>query len=277
MEGRTKEIEIGLVASTLGHALIALLILRGYILNPNDFGKPIIYSVTMEGGQSLGGIGQVPDDSKKTQVAPPKKIDTQAEEIKKAEIEKAEISLREEKKKQEEKKKEEKLKTDEEKKKKEEEEKKKKEDEKKKEAKKKETEGTDVNKKLQQAMQRYLGESTEAGGKGFGAGAIGGKGMGGGQVMPEAFHRYKKLLQTSIKSGWRWYDSSAVLLAEAIFDISPEGDISNVRISKRSGNAEFDDSVERAILKASPLPPPPPEVYDPYFKSVRMTFDPKDL
>ena len=267
----------------LGHGLIALLFFRGYLISAHDLGKQTIYSVTLEGGESLGGISQVPDETKKSQAAPPKKTESQPEEVKEVKKEEAEVQIKEEKKevvKEEKKveKKEEKKEVKKEEKKVEEKPKEtpKKVEEKKAEPKKQES-GTDVNKKLQQAMQRYLGESSDAGGKGFGAGSLGpGKGMGGGTVMPPAFHRYKKLLQDKIKGGWRWYDTSAALMSEAVFDISAEGDISNVRISKGSGNYEFDQSVERAILKASPLPPPPPEVFV-YFKSVRMIFDPKDL
>ena len=270
---RDKELEIGLIISTCGHALVALLFLSGFLAASHDFGQPTIYSITFEGGEKLGGISQIPDDKQKTQIAPPKKTESkppektlkeEKKEVKKeekkeepkkepkAEEKKPEVSLKEEKKE------------------------KPKPEPKKVEEKKPQQTGTDVNKQLQQAMQRYLGESTDAGGTGFGAGALGGTAMGGGVVMPEAFHRYRLLLKDTIQSGWRWIDTSAPLIAEATFQISPEGDISNVTISKSSGLREFDQSVQRAILKASPLPPPPPEVYK-YFRSIRMIFDPKDL
>lgn len=286
-------IEIGLILSTIGHAIVALLFIGGLIMSPEDFGKQTIYSVTLEGGEKLGGISQLPSDDKKSKIAPPKKVESQQASVPKEEEkvkpvketpketkpdEKAEVSLNQKKDKEKEK---EKQKPEPKKEEKKEETKKPpvKEQAKtvdKKSPPKKEQSGTDVNKELQKAMQRYLGESTDAGGKGFGAGAIGGTGMGGGTVMPESFHRYKRLLQDRIKSGWRWFDTSSSLIAEAIFEISSVGDISNVSISKSSGNSEFDRSVERAILKASPLPPPPPEAYK-YFRTVRMIFDPKDL
>jgi colicin import membrane protein len=45
---------------------------------------------------------------------------------------------------------------------------------------------------------------------------------------------------------------------EAIFDITilPTGDVLTVRKKKSSGHAGYDDAVERAIMKSSPLPPP---------------------
>ena len=40
--------------------------------------------------------------------------------------------------------------------------------------------------------------------------------------------------------------------------VEPNGQISNIRMTRASGNAELDRSVERAIKKSSPLPPLPP-------------------
>jgi colicin import membrane protein len=40
-------------------------------------------------------------------------------------------------------------------------------------------------------------------------------------------------------------------------DVGPSGEVRSVRITKSSGNPWYDQSVERAIKKASPLPPPP--------------------
>lgn len=45
---------------------------------------------------------------------------------------------------------------------------------------------------------------------------------------------------------------------EAIFDVVqlPTGEVLSVRLRKSSGNKTYDDAVERAILKSSPLPRP---------------------
>jgi colicin import membrane protein len=47
------------------------------------------------------------------------------------------------------------------------------------------------------------------------------------------------------------------LTSELKVEISPSGEVLNVEFTRRSGNPWFDDSVERAIKSASPLPPPP--------------------
>jgi colicin import membrane protein len=47
------------------------------------------------------------------------------------------------------------------------------------------------------------------------------------------------------------------LTSELRVEISPSGEVLGVEFTRRSGNPWFDDSVERAIKSASPLPPPP--------------------
>jgi len=124
-------------------------------------------------------------------------------------------------------------------------------------------------------MQRYLGESTESTGKGFGAAKLGGNGMGGGVQRPPEFFTYRQILRDSVKRGWKWYNTQAALVTWVTFDIGPDGVISNVSVSEGSGNREFDESVLRAVYKASPLPPPPATVYND-FRSVRLSFDPRE-
>lgn len=48
---------------------------------------------------------------------------------------------------------------------------------------------------------------------------------------------------------------------QAVFEVTviPSGEVINVRMTKSSGNAAYDNAVERAIRKSSPLPLPPPE------------------
>ena len=135
----------------------------------------------------------------------------------------------------------------------------------------------DVERDYQKALQRYLGESSDAGGAGFGAAKIGpGRGMGGGQQMPPEFFTYRQLLRSRIRSGWRWFDIKTTLVTRVSFRIGERGEISEVEVVSTSGNREFDSSVLRAIAKANPLPPPPQSVYE-QFKYVLMNFDPREL
>ena len=252
----------GLGASILGH-LLALYILIFGVSSKGVFEEPIVYSITLEGGKSLGGMSQVPKETKDKAMAPAKNVRNPTKgELPKEE--KAEVSVKEEKKEVKV------VKKGEEKK-----EEAKKEVKKKPEVKSKEPTPDDINKRLQAAVQRYVGESSDAGGKGFGAAKLGGNSMGGGVIRPPEFFTYKKLLEDRIKDGWRWYDTNAVLIARVDFSISPEGRLSNVQISQGSGNREFDESVVRAVLKGDPAPAPPGSVYE-FFKDVRMTFDPRE-
>jgi colicin import membrane protein len=281
----------GLLCSFLGH--LGLLVGMGINILFHDDHQPVVYSVSFEGGSTVGGISQVAQDDKKQPVAPPKKVQVQEQKVEDAEIQKDPVKKPEE------------LKKD---------------DAElslakqtptpkatptpKPQATPKPTASAastpkpqpskaptpkstpkpvasrpptldEINKRLQQAVQRYTGESTDAGGKTFGSAGTGGSGLGGGKVMPPAFFIYKKLIENQIKGGWRWHDQTQSILAKVCFRISEKGDLSDVRLCQASGNREYDESIFRAVVKANPLPPPPPEVYQ-YFREVNMTFTPVD-
>lgn len=252
------------IAGSLGVHLLLLLLASGFLLTHVDVLPPTVYSVTLEGGTSLGGMAQTPKSNEKSPVAPPKKVTQEEPSLPKT-------KERESKKVQHEEKEQDTValprkttttpkKVAEEKK-----------------APPKESESlAEINKALQKATQRYLGESSAGGGKGFGAAALGGKGMGGGVVRPPEFFTYKNLLEQRIRQGWRWFDRDSSLTAQVSFKITPEGRILDADILRGSGNSGFDDSVIRALEKASPVPPPPQSVYE-YFREVRMTFDPREL
>ncbi|MGI6680798.1 MAG: cell envelope integrity protein TolA [Bdellovibrionota bacterium] len=130
--------------------------------------------------------------------------------------------------------------------------------------------------KLQKALQRYLGESSDAGGVGFGAAKVtGGDGMGGGVVRPPEFFEYKDVLVKHIKANWNWFDTSKPYKAQVQMSIDPKGNITKHSITTSSGNGRFDQSLLRAIEKSSPVPAPPSNVYE-FFKDVRVIFDPRD-
>ena len=261
----------GLIASVCGHILLALFMFGSFGSGYGEFEQPVVYSVTIEGGKKLGGLQQVPEkDVNKAPVAPPKKTSSEekkVEEVKppdpKPEVKKEESKLPEadtgevhiDKKPPP--KKEEPKPT-------------------KKEPPKKAVDPKEeANKRYQEALQRYNGESANAGGGNqFGAAALGGNGMGGGVVRPPEFFAYMKKLEQYIKSGWVWNDPGAYV-AQVNFEMSPDGRISGITITKGSGNRAYDDSVFRAVAKATQPPPPPPSVYE-FFRSVRMTFDPRE-
>jgi colicin import membrane protein len=63
---------------------------------------------------------------------------------------------------------------------------------------------------------------------------------------------------------------------EAVFNVVqlPTGDVLSVKLKKSSGNPALDTAIERAILKASPLPLPEPRSL--FERQLELTFRPLD-
>jgi len=100
---------------------------------------------------------------------------------------------------------------------------------------------------------------------GRGAGGGAGVGIGGGsqgtvRVSPELLEFFRKL-EEKVRESWVLPEAvarnAANLMVEVRIVIEKDGRVSDARIEKGSGNVYFDESVRRAIRKASPLPVPP--------------------
>ena len=65
-------------------------------------------------------------------------------------------------------------------------------------------------------------------------------------------------------------------IPEAIYDVEqlPTGEVLSAKLRKSSGNRAYDESVERAIMKASPLPRP--ERADQFQRRLELKFRPND-
>ena len=219
-----------------------------------------------------------PEEKPQKELTQPSAVEDPAKALQEKKLlEEKERKVQEEKKKEEQQKKQKEVEEKEK-----EKEKKRKEDEKRQEEKEKqarEHEREERNKKLDEALKRvqnqYEGESANAGGKGFGAGSLGGKGMGGGTITSIEKYAYQNELQRYVKSGWHWLGGSEHLVAKVRVKILQNGQLQDARIEVSSGNRNFDDSVVRAVAKASPVPPPPPGIYED-FKDVTFTFDSKE-
>lgn len=90
--------------------------------------------------------------------------------------------------------------------------------------------------------------------------------------------KYKSLIKSYVTNKWILPASyrkgmKCVVLVRLI----PSGDVAGVRFVVRSGNAAFDNSVEMAINKASPLPLPKSSegLYE-NFREVEIVFDPNE-
>jgi colicin import membrane protein len=65
---------------------------------------------------------------------------------------------------------------------------------------------------------------------------------------------------------------------QAEFDVSliPTGEVLNVKLSRSSGNPAYDNAVERAIRKASPLPLPTDPSLVGRFRELKLKFRPNE-
>lgn len=95
------------------------------------------------------------------------------------------------------------------------------------------------------------------------AGASIGGAVGSRRVSPETL-AYFHALDERIRENWTVPDlalsDSRNLIVQIRIKIEQDGKVTNVRMEKTSGNPYFDDSVLRAIAKASPLPVPPEQL-----------------
>ena len=99
-------------------------------------------------------------------------------------------------------------------------------------------------------------------------GARGGAGVGGGaqgsvRLSPELSDYFRRL-EESVRNSWvlpaALVRDAGKLVVELRIVIEKDGRVSAQRIERGSGNPYFDDSVLRAIRKASPLPVPPEQL-----------------
>jgi TonB family protein len=110
-----------------------------------------------------------------------------------------------------------------------------------------------------------------------GPAGVGGEGPGGGgAVRGLEFVVYYNQMLTRIKESWTYVGDRNDLRVTVRFSILDSGEITDIRLTERSGDPGYDASVERAIKRAGPLTPPP-QAYRKDFADVELTFRPADL
>jgi colicin import membrane protein len=86
-------------------------------------------------------------------------------------------------------------------------------------------------------------------------------GAAGTARVPPEYLAYFRQLDEKVRSNWNvpalGAEEKEKLMVQIRIVIEIDGRVSQVRMEKSSGNSYFDDSVLRAIRKASPLPVPP--------------------
>ena len=87
--------------------------------------------------------------------------------------------------------------------------------------------------------------------------------------------QYVRLIEQKVERNWlRPVTSTSSMSCEVIVTQTSLGDVVNVSLKKCANDLAFQRSIERAVRKASPLPPPPsPEVFD---REIHFTFKPRN-
>lgn len=86
---------------------------------------------------------------------------------------------------------------------------------------------------------------------------------------------YTALIAQKVERNWlRPSGTPHGLTCKVLVHQLPTGDVVSVQVVRSSGNSVFDRSVENAVRKASPLPPPPDQsVFD---REIEFKFEPSD-
>jgi colicin import membrane protein len=96
------------------------------------------------------------------------------------------------------------------------------------------------------------------------AAAAGIPGATGTARVPPEILAYARALDEKVRANWTVPElaqrEAGKLMVQVRITIEKDGRVSNVRMEKISPNPYFDDSVRRAIQKASPLPIPPEQL-----------------
>jgi TonB family protein len=113
--------------------------------------------------------------------------------------------------------------------------------------------------------------------EGIGAQSLGKGGTGGEGVLKSVeFIAYQNRLVNTIKANWAWAGHKSDLKVVVQFGIKENGEVAGLKVTQRSGDPTYDESVLRAIRRSSPFSPPP-ESHRKEFADVEMTFKPSDF
>jgi TolA protein len=101
------------------------------------------------------------------------------------------------------------------------------------------------------------GSGSGSPGSGRGTGTSGAGGIGTGGIAGIRLRSYEALIQEKVRNAWMKPPQSKGLEATVYLAIDRVGHVEQLRFVRKSGNALFDESLQRAIKQAEPLPPVP--------------------
>jgi len=115
---------------------------------------------------------------------------------------------------------------------------------------------------------------------GAAGGGIPGATGSGGRRAREIAEIYKIEVALKVERHWAFSQQVAgndrLLQTKVVFKVLPNGDLTDIEFTKHSGNSYLDESVYRAIVKASPVSPHPAGINLPYV-TVAVRFTPEGL
>jgi colicin import membrane protein len=113
-----------------------------------------------------------------------------------------------------------------------------------------------------------------------GTGEAGGGGGGGGDGAVELIDIYRVEIAHRVQSNWAYSsqlgDGGSAQRVALVFKVFPNGEISDIFFTERSGNHYLDDSALKAVEKSNPLPPYPVGLVRPYVE-VGLRFSPQGV
>ena len=93
-----------------------------------------------------------------------------------------------------------------------------------------------------------------------------------GMLQDPGFVVYYQDVQDRIRKAWSFAGGSPDLTATVTFGINPDGSLNSLKVTQRSGDPAFDDSVVRAIRAAAPFGSPPDAYREAFAKGVPAIF-----
>jgi len=115
---------------------------------------------------------------------------------------------------------------------------------------------------------------------GTGGTAVAGAAGSGGRRALEITDIYKIEVALQVERHWAFSQQIAgdgrAQQASIVFRVLPNGEITDIRFTQKSGNSYLDDSAYKAVVKASPVSPHPTDIKVPHV-TVALRFTPEGL
>lgn len=93
-------------------------------------------------------------------------------------------------------------------------------------------------------------------------------------VRPPQFFDYAARIQKEIRAEWKFNGPRPKTGTVVTLNLSADGEVLDVEVTKSSGDEKYDYSVLAAVGRANPLPAPPADLYKKYFTIFRLAFHP---